>query len=1144
MHLHEFFKLKLYKFMKKNCNGTFVLKQKLNLKTLLMMKFTVCFLLLGMIQVNASVFSQQGKFSVSVKESQIKEIFNEIESQSDYRFFYTENFVELNKKVGMNEQDVTIDALMNELLADTKLTYRIFDNALVVVMPDKTKVKQELVVKGKVTDSEGHPLPGVNIVEKGTTNGAVTDMDGNYTISLSSEDAVLTFSFVGYLDEEVSVAGKSNIDITLVEDIQSLDEVVVIGYGTAKKSDLTGSVSSVNTKDMNPGPVANVSSLMQNTVAGVVLSPSNAQPGGDYNIRIRGTTSDLASNEPLYVIDGFPIEYGTSEPGTNSYRKSPKKNPLNSLNPNDIVSIEILKDASATAIYGSRGANGVVLITTKQGEKGKMKVGYNYARSTQNILNQYEMAEAPQFANFFNTYIDYRNSLANDAYAFPEEEKYTPEQLAEIEAGGPGTNWMDEITRANGTINDHLITASGGNDQVTYYSSLGYYSHKGIVKETNMDRYSAKLNLTATPGDKLSLGMNFNGSIIKDDQINYGGGHANYGILDIANNWMPTLSPKDEDGNYTLHPIDPGFPNPVSQLAITDQIKSERALLTAWGEYSIVQNLSLKLEAGVDRDNAIRYGYVPKSTYVGSRVDGQATINNNRRTSELVNFLINYNKDFMTKSNFKTMLGFSYQNFDSEGFGAKHEGFAVETFEYNNLGAGSVNLPSYSYRNNHDLVSSFIRSNLILQDKYLLTFTARADGSSRFGENNKWAFFPSGAVAWKIHNEDFFNENGVLSILKLRTSYGLTGNQEIDNYRSLPLIGNRGLVAIGEKAHAGLGPTSPGNKSLKWETSKQFEVGVDYGLWNNRISGSVNYYNIITSDLLAYLAIPQTTGFSSIIFNSGKTQNTGVEAEVRSYNLTGMFKWETAFNFSYNKNQWKDRGGLPYGIEEEFGPVGGTYGYIIEGVFKTEEEVANSLQPDSHPGQWKFKDVNGRDEDEELTGKPDGQIDTDDRVLLGYWQPDYTLGLNNIFNYKNWQLNVFVNSMIGHNRWGAPKNPGEIINQKRLNVRSELVDLFDEEGKFDYDNPGMIPDGTGNPYANGGFTNTVTYEDASFVRLRNVTLSYNFSNPAIANFISNARLYVDVQNLYTITDYTGLDPEASGEYPNARTFTIGVNVDF
>ncbi|MCG8308712.1 MAG: TonB-dependent receptor [Cytophagales bacterium] len=1115
-----------------------------------------CFML--SVLLAADIHAQQKSIDdiyldINLKNSSIKHALKVIEKETGLYFAYSDSSIDKNVKIDYASSKASLRDVLSHLSKSSDLQFKRvnetiniskkFSNAETVIEVI-SPAGQTREITGRVTSQEDEEgLPGVNVVVKGSAQGTVTDVNGNYRLEVPVENSLLVFSSVGFISEEIVVGNQSVIDIVLMPDITALEEIVVIGYGTVKKSDLTGSVSSVSTKDMNPGPVANVSSLMQGTVSGVVLSPGSAQPGGDFNIRIRGTTSQLASNNPLYVVDGFPMDQGSSDPGTNSFRSSPRKNPLNSINPNDIVSIEILKDASATAIYGSRGANGVVLITTRQGKIGAMKVGYNASYSVQKAMNLYEMANGEEWADFYNNYIDYRNSISDPAYHFSADNKLSPEYIENIPNNGAGTDWQDVILRDMGTIQNHLLTTNGGNEKVQYYTSLGYYTNKGLVENTRMDRYSTKVNLTATPTEKLRLGINFNGSVVNDDQIHFEGNHEFEGVF-IARDWNPTFPVYKEDGSFFVHPIRPDVPNPASLLTITDKLRTERILLNAWTQYDITDYLDLKIEAGVDRESAVRSGYNPKSTVYGANVGGEATKGYTHRSSEVINALFNYENELRNYGSFTTLLGFSYQNFDAEGFGAKHQNFATEVFLYNNLAAGADNLPSYSFKNNHKLVSGFIRSNLNLSDKYLFTFTARADGSSRFGANNKWAFFPSGAVAWKIHNEDFLADNEVLTRLKLRSSYGLSGNQEIGNYKSLALLGP-GITAIGEQSAAGIGPLSPSNDELRWETSKQFEIGLDFGLWHDKVSGSINYYHIVTSDLLANYTIPQATGFSSITVNAGETQNKGFEFELRSHNLNGALKWETAFNMSFNKNSWKDRANLPFGIEDEFGPVGATYGYIVEGVFKSQEEVDNSLQPNSIPGQWKFKDINGRDENGELTGKPDGKIDTDDRTLLGYWQPDWSAGMNNIFTYKNLQLNIFLQGMFGQKRFGAYALPtiGDVIVESRSNILKEYLSLIDENGEFDYDNPEMLSNGTGNPYANGGGTNNVTFEDASFVRLRNVTLSYNFNDP-FNGAIGNLRIYGDVQNLLTFTKFSGLDPEVPGDYPSAKTFTIGLNVEF
>lgn len=977
-------------------------------------------------------------------------------------------------------------------------------------------------ITGTVIDGESKAsLPGVNISIEGTSTGTISDLNGKFSISAEKGD-VLLFNFLGYITERIEVQDQTSLNIMLIPDIKALEEIIVIGYGTQKRSDITGSVSSIRTEDFNPGPVVSVDNLLQNTAPGVVLMQSSAQPGGAFDVKVRGTSSLLGNNGPLYVVDGIPITSDNTEPESSSrYRSSPPKNPLNGINPEDIVSIEILKDASATAIYGARGANGVVLITTKSGESGKPQVKYTGSYSLQHLDKEYDMLNAKQFAKLSNEYHLEQNPGTDPIYP-----------PAEINRLGEGTKWMDEITRF-GSINKHQISLGGGQEKFNYYGSFNYYNHKGIVQNSLLERFSGRINMSVQPIKTMKIGANLIGTNIQDDQVAFGatggGGPEFSGLFDNTRTWSPIVPVYQDNGEFSRHPVVDNIPNPVSLLDIDDHIKSNRFLGTAYIEQTLFTNLVARLNLGMDYSKSNRQSHIPTTVIRGEQANGEAEKANSKTQNVLAEFTLNYTAKLFN-NDLVVLGGVTYQQFDSEGDNLLLSNFAdhassIEEIQY------ADTLSNTQWKERSRLLSYLGRVNYNIKDRYLLTFSFRADGSTKFGPNNKWGFFPSGAVGWKIHNEDFFNSR-VINKLKLRASYGQIGNQEIGNKRSQSLYSYSRRTVIGGVPVSGLASVRPKNDDLRWETSTQANIGTDIFFSGGRIQTTLDLYRKVTTDVLMDFLLPATSGYEIMTANAGKIQNRGIEFGITTVNLQGSLQWNTSFNFAYNKNNWMERAGYyPVGkeVEEENAVLNGIYGYVVEGIFKDQTEINNSNQPNASPGMFKFKDVN-----------EDGDITPSDRTLLGKNDPDFTFGLNNNFSYRNFDLSFFFQAMLGREKNNF--NLADLENiQNILSAYNKSTTILD---RWTPDNPGGTVHG-GEAPSDGGdnWNNSVYIQDASFLRLRNITLGY--STNAIP-YISTFRVYVDAQNLFTLTPYEGLDPETDEfrQYPNAKTYTIGLNITF
>lgn len=980
-------------------------------------------------------------------------------------------------------------------------------------------------ISGKVLSAEdGESLPGATVMVKGSIKGTTTGFTGDFALSATKEDT-LVVTFVGFVPQELPVGSRDTFNVNLEPDVKALDEVVVIGYGTQRKSDVTGSVASIRKQDFNPGPVVSVSNMLQSTAPGVVLTQSSAQPGGGYDVKIRGASSVLGGNGPLYVIDGFPVTSDNVQPESASrHRSSPPRNPLNGINPQDIVSIEVLKDASATAIYGSRGANGVILLTTKRGSSKKLTLEYSSSFSIQQLDRTYGMLNAREFA-----------SISNEVFLAKEENNGEDPiySSAQINNAGVGTNWIDQITRI-GTIHQQQLGASGGVENLKYYVSANYFKHKGIADVSQLERISGRANVDYSK-NKFGAGMSLLVSRTNDKQVPFGantGGAEFGGLFDNTRSWSPLLDVRDANGDFTLHPVRTLIPNPVSLLNIDDQINTTRVLGTVFMHYELAKGLTAKLSVGRDQSDSKREALVPLSVIRGAQANGEGEVGETNSWSTLSELTLTYQKEMNNNSTLSFLAGSTFQQFDTEGSSSFFVDFADQTTDFSEITRADT-ISTVPFKERSRLLSYLGRMNYSINNKYLVTFSFRADGSTKFGPNNKWGYFPSGAIAWKIHNEDFF-KSAFIEQLKLRVSYGKTGNQEIDNKLSQSLYNVTRRTVLGGIPIQGLAALRPDNPDLKWETSTQFNIGLDFSVLDGRIYGSLDGYDKVTTDLLLNYTLSGTAGFEEVTLNAGSIRNRGIELAVTSRNLVGQLGWTSSLNFGYNKNEWRDRAGFyPEGeqIAVENGPLGGIYGYQVLGLFQNQDEIDNSRNQSAvaiaQPGTFKYQDAN-----------EDGVITPEDRVLLGNFDPDFTFGINNTFNYKNFDLNFFFQGSIGREKTNSTRAYLEDVDDITEGFNKSAAVLT----RWTPSNPnGIVPGADG---ILGGFAENSWYiEDASFVRLRNVTLGYTFTH---MKGISNLRFYADAQNLLTITPFKGTDPETEEfrQYPNAKTYTLGLSATF
>ncbi|WP_266365747.1 SusC/RagA family TonB-linked outer membrane protein [Tellurirhabdus rosea] len=981
----------------------------------------------------------------------------------------------------------------------------------------------EQTVSGRVTDEKGEALPGVSVSLKGTTRGTSTDNTGRFQLVVPGPEAVLVFSYIGYANQEITVGNRQSFDVKLVSDEQNLNEVVVVGYGTQRKSDITGSLSSVSAKEIRATPITGVGQALQGRAAGVFVTQASNAPGGGVSIRVRGGNSINAGNEPLYVIDGFPVY---NENGPN-------------LNPNDIESMEILKDASATAIYGSRGANGVVLITTKRGKSGQNRIELETYYGIQNVRKQIPMLNAREYAQ-----------LVNEAQVNAGRPVvFTDAQLATF---GEGTNWQNEIFR-QAPMQNYQLTASGGNDKTRYAISGNYFDQQGIIINSKFDRGSLRFNFDHKLNDKVSLGTNLN--IVRTRTFAVptdadGGNGAS--VVYAALNFSPTQPVYNPDGSLVVFNT-PGriqIGSPVAQaLGTSNQTVGTRLLGNVFVDYKILPGLSFRTSFGTDLNYSKNSFYISRLTASGAQLGGQGAIQNNQSSNWLNENTLTYVKSFNTVHNLTLLAGYTMQGNRFESVRASAQGYANDILTFNNLGGASTPLIPTSSASDWQLNSYIGRANYDYNGKYLVTATVRADGSSRFGAGNKWAVFPSGSFAWRISEESFLKANPVINDLKLRLSYGLSGNQEIGQYQSLATLGTQN-ANFNNTVAIGIGPTRVANPDLRWETTAQANIGIDVGLWNNRISVTADVYEKKTTDLLLSVPLPFVSGYASALQNLGSIRNRGVELGINSTNTTGAFRWTTSFNIAGNRNKVLDLGNqrefpagessghlqLPNsGLVRVGEQIGLFYGLKSNGIFQNQAEVDASAQKTAKPGDIRYIDQDGN-----------GAINQSDRVILGYAQPKFFGGLTNTFSYKGFELMVFMqgtsgNSIFNINRFELESLTG-VSNQSR-----RVLDRWTPT------NPSTTMP-RANAVGNAYVISDRQIEDGSYLRVKNVNLSYTLPQALTKRAkLNNVKVYVSAQNLLTFTNYTGFDPEVNrygqntlsqgtdyGSYPGSRIFLGGL----
>jgi TonB-linked SusC/RagA family outer membrane protein len=1112
-------------------------KQRLVASMTFAMRLTIAQIILAIVFVTSLYAKEakgqsilQKKFSLSVENKPLSTVISEIQKQTKIDFSFSANAINAARMVSYKADKKMISEFLDEFLKSYGINYQIIDDKIVLYAapsntPSLPQTKQETVmdkaVTGRVTNDKGEPQAGITVTERDKTNSVATDDKGMFSITVANEYAVLILTSAEFQNLEVVVSTVNGSDIVLNEKVKGLQDVVVVGYGTARKKDLTGSVSSIAARELKSLPVPSIGEALQGRAAGVQVLASGS-PGSNVTFRIRGTGT-INNSDPLLVIDGVPTDV-----------------PLNTLSPDDIASIEILKDASSAAIYGSRGANGVVIITTKKGINGKNNLEFKSFAGQQEATNVVQMLDASQFASLHNEMMQNNGQSLNPDYANPV-------------GLGKGTDWLNPLLN-KATIQSYSMAYSGGGPKSTYYVSGSMLDQKGIVLNTSYRRYTVQFNSESRVFDWLKFGNNL--TLSHDIKKS--------GDYNIRNTMaaLPTQSIYNADGSYS-GPVGQSswygdIRNPIGTATLTENsIKGYNILGNLYSEVTLAKGLKFKTTGGVqaafwdNRTWAPKYNWQPIP-----QPNSMLSQQNNKSITLLWDNYLTYNKTFAQKHNLTVLAGSSAQNNRSDFLGGSIQNFASDATQQIENGTAQQTIRGNA--SEWALLSFIGRINYAFDEKYLLTATIRRDGSSRFGEANKWGWFPSVSAAWRLTQDDFFKNISWLSDLKLRAGYGVTGNQNIGNYSFASVLQTVQYNFNGQVVNAVV-PRAIPNPGVRWEAVEQTNIGVDASLFNDRVKLTADAYLKNTNNMLVPMSVPISTGYSDITvpsINAGKVQNKGYELNITTINTkskTGV-EWITSFNFSYNKNKvvsLNDSVPLYTGsiglnqnlaIQKAGYPVNAFYGFVTNGLFQSQGEVDKyAVQvPGNDPfnrtsaGDIKFRDLNN-----------DGKIDDADRTYIGSPGPRFIFAMNNTFSYKGFELSIFLQGVEGNDIFNANR-----IYQEGMSVAQNQTKEVLNRWRPDHTGTDIPRAIFNDPNKNTRVSNRFI-EDGSYLKIKNLTLGYNLPASIINKAkLQTARIYLSAQNVYTFTSYTGFDPEVGvggidlNVYPVTRTISAGVNLIF
>jgi len=1132
------------------------------------MKVSIVLILTAFIQISsAATFGQ--KITLKESNASLEKVLNKISAQTNYNIIYNVQHLKNAHKVTVSLVNEDLENALNACLENQSLTYKINDNTVVIVpaVSESSKKPQQSLQtkkdrKGVVKDSKGEPLPGAAIKAKNGASATMTDVNGEFTLKNIANDDVIIISYTGFTNQEIAVKDIVSFNIVLQEDLAKLEEVVVIGYGTVSKKDVSTSVSSLQSKEIKDVPASDFRNALVGRMAGVQVLQTSGDPNQDGGtIRVRGVSTITAGSEPLYVVDGIPLERG-----------------LANLNTNDIETIDVLKDAASAAIYGSRGSNGVIIITTKKGTQDRLTVQYDGYYGIQEVSKKIDLLDAYQFAQYAKdghdgAYLTNNPTASADDPNEMRSESYekNPIELFPYINGVPGltnTDWQDAIFRP-APLMSHNISLSGKNNNTRYYTSVNYLKRDGIIINSDFEKMSARLNLDYS-NKKFKFGVNMSPSYSKSNNVDASG---SWGIVQTALAMPPIWPVYNSDGSYNYQGNGhwrigndyqhQNLLNPVAMANLpTDQVNRLALVGRIFAEYEILNGLSYSFSMGGDyygsRNNQFRPSTLPLlgHQYLDRPSNPTAYVSSANRYNWLLESKLNYKKTFKQQHNLDVILVHSAQKDTYQGSNVSATDFPndyVQTINAGIVTSGSSNVTEWT------IESYLARAQYGFKGKYIASAAIRADGSSRFGANNRWGYFPSTSLAWRISEEDFFKNSDALSFIndfKLRGSYGVTGNFNIGNYDHIASMGKEDyIIGAGQgEQTAGYKPDDIDRPDLKWEKNKTFNFGLDAQLWKGLLSFSAEYYDAQTSDMLLTIPVPHITGHSTSLINIGGVNNKGFEFLVSSRKqFKNDFSYNISANFARNINKVTALGpqntpiiestsGNSYYITKVGGAIGSYYALVQDGIFATKEQL--NLYPhfdNTRVGDFRFVDVDG-----------DGVMDVDkDRAIIGNYMPDFTYGFNGSVGYKNFDLNFNIQGSYGGM---ILNNNHRYLSNMEGSVNGTTLVLNRWRSESD---PGDGNTNKANRKATGYNTRGSTwhFEDASYLRLQNVSLGYNLPDRVAKKVHTRGiRVYVSGQNLLTITGYSGYNPEVSlrnsstrpgedyGTYPLARIFSTGLNI--
>lgn len=1105
-------------------------------------------------EVNAQEILKQ-KVSVHVENQGVRQALTVIEKQIKIRFAYRPTALPTDRKITLIASNEPLSEVLGKLTRSLRLRYEIIGQQIILTpekeaapvpassgaLPREVNAPLARKVAGIVNDESGTGLPGVSVVVKGTTRGTTTNADGRFDVEVPNDNATLVFSYLGYVTQEIMVGNQVQLTIALKVDAKSLEEVIVVGYGVQRKSDLTGSVGTVKGEALQERPSASLNQALSGRITGVNVSVNSGRPGGRANIRIRGNTSVSVANNPLYVIDGVILNATDLANGST---------PMDYINANDIASIEVLKDASATAIYGARGANGVILVSTKRGSKDGGRVNYDTDFSVGVLPRKIPLLNSEEFLRIED--VAYENAKKYDPvgwaggkYVDPKTKRTNP--LLFDSSGKPlyNTDWQDESFRKALTQN-HQLSFTGGNSKDNFGLYLGYRNEDGLMTGSWLKRFSGRFVVDSQIKKWLKVGGALSYNDQNESQVDPLGGGGIIAMRQVLEA-LPIIPVRYPDGRWGGNEDYPGMEGGGNPVHVATErlyyLKTQTMLGNIYTNITLAKGLELRTTLGTNIINQRNDYYGGRTlNYISRNQGGDAYITNERHNSWQFENYLTYNTKFKSIHSVNALLGLAWQHVDRFSSQARAQRFQDDYFQFNNLGAGAVAVAPTSSVSAYGLNSYFGRINYSLKEKYLLTFTGRIDGSSKFGSSNRYAIFPSAALAWRVIDEDFMKGIPVISNLKLRTSYGLTGNSEITAYQALAGLGNYSVI-FNNTRQIGIGVNRLANPDLRWEKTAQIDAGIEVGLFNNRLNLEFDVYRKLTSDMLLSAPVPSSSGYTTVSQNIGSMENRGIELGINSVNVaTPNFNWSSSFNISINRNKVIAlTGGADIfngsTIIREGQPVGSFFGFVHQGTWSIAEEsvAARYLKK---PGDIKYEDVN-----------QDGVINDNDRVIIGKGIPDGFGTFSNTFSHKNLELMVDLQFMYGNDVLFRSKHSAEDRTGIANSFKTVLNAWTPEKQNTNIAQTRPVSAG----YNTNNDTDRV--QDGSFIRGRNLLLSYRFPTKMIEKIhLNRLRAFASVQNFFLSTKFQGYDPEVSTSgsafdqgvdlyaYPKPRVFMVGLNI--